>query len=781
MLVSLRKATAFAVAIGYLSTCAPVAISETGNQWLMEEITVTARKREEGLQDAPLSVSAFTGENLEYRGVINISEIAAFTPNLVFQNNPSFGGASNAAAIYIRGIGQKEFLPTTEPGVGLYVDGVYIARSVGAILDLINVERVEVLRGPQGTLFGRNTIGGAINITTKKPEEEFAGELRLDYGSDDKTNLKGYTTFGITDTLFASVNIASFQQDGYVERTDGTDLGNNDTITGRIALRWLASEDVEVNFTVDATRDEENGPALDLVGINLGNPVDPNTPPFAVLHNIGANMAAGGPPVPCAIPPAPLNLDVPGCYDNRYLASEGDNQGTAPAFSDSDILGINLTAEWRVNETLTIKSITASRDLESEFGRDGDDSPHTISEFIDFLDQDQFTQELQLFGSSFESRLDWIVGAYYFEESGNNINLLDFTASRFRSGGKFDNESWAFFMQASYNLTENLILTAGLRYTDETKQFLPDQIIFENKFAGTGTPLDAPFLQAGSRILPYLRKEIEISETSPLLNLAYHFDNNLMIYGTYSEGFKSGGFSQRVFPPIVVPYTAPPGTADIDLIPTFEPEFVDVYELGFKWTGMNGRLKLNGAVFHTEYDDLQIQVFTSVAPVTKNAASAEIDGFELELKALSDTGWYAELGVGYVDADYTDIDEATTFVAKTNDFERVSDWSVSSAISKEFSLDSNGQITARLDWSYHSSFFNDTFNTPIIAQDGSYQIVNANVAWLDSRDQWRVTLGVDNLLDDDYLITGIIGDAFQSYETMENRGRQYWFSLSRKF
>lgn len=781
MCVSIRKATAIATAIGYLSTCAPVAISAPDNQWLMEEIIVTARKREEGLQDAPLSISAFTAQDLEYRGITNIAEIAAFTPNLVFQNNPSFGGASNTAAIYIRGVGQKEFLPTTEPGVGLYVDGVYIARSVGAILDLIDIERVEVLRGPQGTLFGRNTIGGALSITTRKPQQEFEGKLDLTYGTDAYSNLKGYINFGLTEKLFASINLSVAQQDGYVERTDGTDLGDDDTMVGRIALRWLASDNLEVNFTVDSTRDRENGPALNLVGINLGNPVDPDTPPFAVLHNIGANMAAGGPPVPCATPNAPLNLAVPGCYDNRYLASEGDNQGTAPAFSDTDILGSNLTLEWQISENLKFKSITAYRNLESEFGRDGDHSPLTISEFIDLMDQDQFTQELQFLGSTADTRLQWIVGIYYFEESGNNINLLDFTASRFRSGGKFDNESRAVFMQASYDLTDDLSLTAGLRYTDETKQFLPDQIIFENKFAGTGTPLDAPFLQAGSRILPFLRKEIDISETSPLINLTYNFSNDLMVYASYSEGFKSGGFTQRVFPPIVVPFTAPAGTPDIDLIPTFEPEFVEVYELGFKWTAFENRLKLNGAIFHTEYDDLQIQVFTSVAPVTKNAASAEIDGFELELKALSDTGWFVELAVGYVDAAYTDIDEATTFVAKNNDFERISDWSVSGAISKDINLDIDGQLIARLDWSYHSSFFNDTFNTPIISQGDSYEVVNANIAWLDANQAWKVTLGVTNLLDDDYLITGIIGDAFQSYEQMENRGREWWINVSRKF
>lgn len=789
-----RAGTSLAVISALLIGGTPDQVEAASNEWLMEEITVTARKREEGLQEAPISVSAFNSEDLDYRGVTNIAEIAAFTPNLVFQNNPSFGGASNTAAIYIRGIGQKEFLPTTEPGVGLYVDGVYIARSVGAILELIDIERVEVLRGPQGTLYGRNTIGGAINITTRKPTEEFAGDLEVAGGSDNYFNVHGSLNVGLADNLFASAQIASSQQDGYVDRTDGLDLGDDDTLTGRIALRWIASDDVEVNFSLDATRDEENGPALNLVGINLGAPVDPNTPPFAVINNIFANFDASGVPlpaakfdgagnpIPCAIPPAPINTAIPGCYDNRYLASEGDNQGTAPSYSDTDIYGTNLTIDWTINEQISLKSITAYRDLEGEFARDGDHSPLTVSQFNDLMDQDQFTQELQLLGNAADGRLNWILGAYYFEESGNNVNLLDFTVSTFRSGGRFDNESLAFYLQGTWDFTDALSLTAGLRYTDETKQFLPDQIIFVNKFAGSGHPqLDAPFMQAGSRILPLLRKEIDITETSPLVTLSYQINDDLMSYISYSEGFKSGGFSQRVFPPIVAPFTAPPGTPDIDLIPTFEPEFVEVWELGFKYTGLDGHLRANGAIFHTEYDDLQIQVFTSVAPVTKNAASAEIDGAELELKALTDSGWFGELSIGYINARYTDIDEATTFVASSNDFERVSEWSISSAVSKDIDLGSSGTLQARLDWSYHSSFFNDTFNTPQIAQDDGYDVINLNLSWRDTADIWRVMLGVQNLTDEEYLITGIIGDAFQSYEQMENRGREYWLRVGRSF
>jgi|TARA_Y100000031_G_scaffold156354_1_gene210561 iron complex outermembrane receptor protein len=749
-------------------------LAAQGSESILEEITVTARKRQEGLQDAPMSVTAFTDESLEYRGADDLGQIANFTPNMTFQNNPSFGGASNTAAIYLRGIGQKEFLPTTEPGVGLYVDGAYIARSVGAILDILDMEQIEILRGPQGTLFGRNTIGGAINIVTRKPDEEFSANGDITLGTDDRANFKGFVNAALADGLYANFAVASMNQDGYVSRPDGTDLGDDDTRLARVALRWLPTDQLELNLSAELNHERENGPPLTLSGINYGLPVDAaNTPPFVLIHNVGANAMATGIEAPCASAAAPLNLDVPGCYDDRYVVGDGTSLGTAPAFSETDIEALNLRISWHLTDRLELRSISAYRELDSVFARDGDHSPHTISEFIDIMDQRQFTQEIQLVGTGLDNRLNWILGFYFFDESGNNINLLDFTVSNFRSGGRFDNESTAFFLQGTYDLTDDLHLTAGVRVTDETKQFLPDQIIFNNWFAGTGHPqLDAPFMQAGSRILPFVKKEIDIDETSPLVNLAYDVNDDLMIYASYSEGFKSGGFSQRVFPPIVPPFTAPAGTPDIDLIPTFQPEFVQAFELGFKHMGAGGRLRLNGAVFNTEYDDLQIQVFTSVAPVTKNAASAEVNGFELELQWLPGSDWLIELGVGYVDAEYNSIDATTTFVDKSNDLERISKWTWNLGVSKDMSL-AGGRLAPRLDWSYRSKFFNDTFNTPQIAQRAGYDLANLSVAWQDPGENWRITLAVNNLTDEKYLITGIIGDAFQSYETLYNRGREW--------
>ncbi len=746
----------------------------------IEEMTVTARKTEEDLQSTPISIAAFSGDGLEDRGMTDVSQIAPFVPNLSFQNNPSFGGAGNAAAIYIRGIGQKEFLPTTDPGVGLYVDGVYVARSVGGILDLIDLERVEVLRGPQGTLFGRNTNGGAISITTKKPHDEFEGNVQATYGTDSRTDLKGSINAPITGNLFTRFSGLYKKQDGYVKRDDGVDLGDSDTIGGRASILWEATDDLEFTLTGEYTRERVNGPALTLIGINLGAPVDPDTPPMATIHNVGANIAAGGGPIPCAIPPAPNNPAVPGCYDNRYVYGEDAERtsGTAPAFSDTDIWGTNLNVSWNLTDSLTLKSITAYRDLDSQFARDGDHSQFRISQFADDLQQQQFTQEIQLLGEHFNDRLKWILGLYYFTEDGNNVNELDFTVSRFRSGGSFDNESIAAFAQGTFDATSRLHITAGLRYTDETKKFTPDQIIHENYFAGSGHPqLDAPFMQAGQRILPMLEKKLSFNELDPYLNVSFDITDNTMAYISYSEGFKSGGFTQRVFPPIVVPFTAPVGTADIDLIPTFDPEFVTVYELGAKYTGLDNRLRLNGAVFYTDYTDMQIQVFTSVAPITKNAGEATIKGFELETQIVPLESWFVEAGVGYLDAGYDKIDFATTFVDKNNNLDRVSDWTLSASTFYEIALGGTGTLTPRLEWSYRSEFDNDAFNTPEIRQE-SYNLVNANIAWTNSNENITIIAGGTNLTDENYLITGIIGDAFQSYEGLYDRGRQWYVTAN---
>jgi iron complex outermembrane receptor protein len=766
------------------------ASGNTGAEKMLEELVVTARRREEGLQSAPIAVSAFSGDSLAYRGITSLDEIASFVPNLTLQNNPAFGGSSNSAAIFLRGVGQKDFLPTTEPGVGLYVDGVYIARSVGGILDLVDVERLEVLRGPQGTLFGRNTIGGAISITTVKPDPEadFGADVSAAVGTDDRVNLKGSVMVPVSDTFAVRGSLASFQQDGYVERTDGIDLGDDDTLTGRVAFAWLPSDRLRIDVAVDATRDRENGPALELLGIDftdlsqLDGLVAAVPPPMAFIHNV--TTAATGPGMPCAVTDTEgngitSNPASPLCFDDRYIG--GDNQGTAPAESKTDIWGIASDITFELSDGMTLRSITAWRDLDSEFSRDGDHSPQRIAQFADDLQQDQFTQEIQLLGSA--ENLNWILGAYYFTEDGDNENTLDFTVSNFRSGGAFDNEAWAAFAQVTYDFSEQLHFTLGGRYTDETKKFHPDQVIYENYLEGVvpeDDPAVAPFLGAGKRILPNIEKQIDIDEFTPMANLSFDVNDDVMLYLSYSEGFKSGGFTQRVFPPIVAGITAPAGTPDIDLIPTYEPEFVDAWELGMKSTFLDGRLRLNAAAFYSDYEDLQVQVFNSVAPVTENIGSATISGFELEAQAAPGEGWYIEASVSYLDAEYDQIDTGLTLIDEDFAFERVPEYAGAIGVSREFDLNDGGMIVARVDWSYRDETYNDAYNTEILKTD-SYDIWDASVRWTNTGGDWSVLLSGRNLNDEEYLETGVYGTAFQVYEGSFNRGRQWLLEVSKSF
>ncbi len=782
----------------YLPEQAKSAENQDQASRLIEELVVTARRREEGLQDAPLAVSAFTQETLDYRGVTQLDQIARFVPGLTLENNPSFGGAANSAAIYLRGVGQKEFLPTTEPGVGLYVDGVYVARSVGAILDIVDVDRLEVLRGPQGTLFGRNTIGGAISINTVKPDPggDADGDISVAAGTDNLVRLKAAIHLPLSEQLATRLTIASMAQDGFVQRADGVDLGNDDTVTARWTFAWQPSDQFSADVAFDLTRDRENGPALELIGIDytdlsqLNGVVLAPPPPMAFIHNV--TVAALGPGIPCAATDTAgngvtSNPSAPNCYDDRYIGADGSNEGTAPAFSETDVFGASVNLQYAFNDSITLKSITALRELDSEFARDGDHSPQRISQFYDDLQQDQFSQEFQLLGS--HQQVNWIVGLYYFTEDGSNENILDFTVSNFRSGGAFDNEAWAAFAQMTYDLTDQLQLSIGGRYTEEEKSFRPDQIIFTNYFAGIsqivppGNPLaalDAPFLQAGERILPFIEKQINIDEFTPMMNLAFNPTDDIMLYFSYSEGFKSGGFTQRVFPPVVAGFTAPPGTPDIDLIPTFAPEFVEVLELGFKTSLLDNTVRINGALFQTDYTDLQVQVFNSVAPVTQNIGTAGIDGFELEVMAAPGGGWFFESSLAFTDAGYEDIDTGITLIGEKFDFERVPETTASLGVSKEFVLTNSGVLTLRADWSYRSETFNDAYNTRLLATD-SFDLIDASVRWENSAADWTIVLSGRNITNEKYLESGVYGTAFQSFEGVYNRGRQWQLEVRKNF
>jgi len=758
--------------------------SRGGIDALSADIVVTARKRAESVQTIPLAVSAFSGEAIEARGVDRIDGLAAFTPNLTLQNNPSFGGAGSSAAIYIRGIGQKEFLPTTEPGVGVYVDGVYVARSVGALLDLVDVERVEILRGPQGTLFGRNTIGGAISITTSKPDDRAGGKVSVTTGRYSRIDVKGMANVPLAESLFSKVSFASFNREGYVRRlVDGRDLGDAGTLTGRLDLRWQASDSFEVSLSVDGTRDRSNGPAMVLSDVTyqsaifnpqglpmlppgsaptpgfyvLNPPFDAPTDNFTLLHNYFAGLLGGQPCLGFA-PYSPQG-DAPACFSDRFLVGDGATAGTAPQYARNDLWGAQMTLDWDLGP-VQLKSISAWREVDGDYARDGDHSPFTILHLADTLKQSQLSQEFQLLGETADRRLKYVLGAYYFREKGNNVNSLDFTPVTFRSGGRFRTESYALFGQGTWSVTPAFDLTAGLRYTKDDKSFLPDQVILVDKSGGALIAASPNTPQI--RILPFRTVKQSEDALTPTVTAAWTVAPDIMAYGSWSRGFKSGGFVQRVFPAQAT-------------VPEFGAEKAEAFELGFKTQLFDRMLTLNGAVFLTRYDDLQVQVFTGIAPVTKNAASAEIRGLELEARVAPGGGWFLEGSLGYIDPEFTKVDPAATEITRASRFERVARWTLSGAVSKSFELANGGNVMARLDWSYRSGMEMDALNSPELFQPG-YHLFNANVTWNLPGEAIALSAGVTNLTNltnRHYMQTGVYGASFGLFEKLFARPREW--------
>jgi len=683
--------------------------AETEQASNVDDVVVTARRREESLKDVPVAVTAVTSERLEQTGAADITTLQAQTPNATVQ---VARGTNSTLTTFIRGVGQQDPLWGFEPGVGLYVDDVYVARPQGAVLDIFDIERLEVLRGPQGTLYGRNTIGGAIKYVTKRlgPDPELT--LKGAYGSYNQVDLIASGSAPITETLRIGGAIARYTRDGYgTNLNTGAEHYNKDVTAGRLSVEWTPRDDLFFRLAGDITEDESNA-----------------------RHGYRLK--------------APTTDDV---YDTR--AGIGDDGYVRTR-------GLSLTGEWNVNDAVTLKSVTAWRDGDTKGdGIDFDGLPQPILDIPGYYADSQFTQEFQLLfqgerwqgvagvfymDASAEGAFDTVIGLYPSMGPGLPAGLTTFT------GGKVDTESFAVFADFSYDVTDQLSLSVGGRWTRDKKsvdQLRQNYLGIKSPFFGNGSAIPA-----GPPSTDYTNSDT-YSEFTPRVSASYKFTPELTGYASYGRGFKSGGFDMR-------------GDASLypETVNGYQPELVDTYEIGLKGSLLDRRINFATALFKSEYTDQQItsQFFippTSVVSYVDNAGSSEIWGWELEASARITDSFIPRLTLGYLDAKFNDFVTLNPLTGKRENmadqrhFQNTPDWTASLALPYSFDLGDRGSVLFTPTAAYRGA--TQMFETPIpLLDQGSYWLYDATLMWTSPDARYRVSLAGRNLGDERYRAGG---------------------------
>ena len=757
----------------------------------LEEIVVTARRREEALQDTPVAVSAFSGEALEIRGVKNIADVGQLVPNVQFDSVAPEAAGGGASALSIRGIGQSDYVITIEPGVGVYLDGVYISKSFGSLLDTIDVEQIEVLRGPQGTLFGKNTIGGAIVVTSRRPtaEPDFYAEVTT--GEFNRFDFKGAVSGPLGDSFRARLSGAVQSTDGYVDRvTTGDTQGNIDRQAVRLVTEWDVTDDLLATFAVDGTRiREENAP---IVVLTLSE-----TAPFALYHNF-----VEYPECNPFIPGNDARFSDSDCYNSQYTSSLEDrnNYSNGPNYADSNVYGANITLDW-TTDWGGLKSITAFRRVEVQSGQEVDNVPTFDGNIYQDYDTNQWSQEFQLSGKAWSERLDYVVGAYYLNETGRQKFPIRTDFIEFTTGGEIDNDTYAIFGQASYQLTDALSLTAGVRWSEETKRFLPQQQIdyvppqFQAPIpelggavllppvipAAVGGQL-SPFFQAGVPLLPSVEAEITDDQLSPMVSLDYKITDDVLAYGSYTQGFKGGGFTMRAFPPII-PGVTTTETDPEKVIPSFDPEEAKQFEIGLKSEWLDRSLRLNLAAFYIDYTDLQLTVLIGgFTPTVQNAGDATISGVELETEWAATNWLKLNAAVGYLDHEYDRLapEAAAQGITLDSMIPNAPEWSINAGGTVDFYEGDRGRVFLLADYTYRSEMAKDPANTPEITEDG-YSLVNASLNYESADSHWLLSVGARNLTDEAYIVTGVFNSGAGINMVVPSRPREWFATLRFEF
>ena len=558
----------------------------------LEEIVVTAERREASLQETDISMTVLGRESLAEIGVDNYQQIGDMAPNVMMHESPGKVGG----AIAIRGFKNAETISTFEPKVALYLDGVLIAKNAGSAFDVLDLERIEILRGPQGTLYGRNTVGGAVNLITRKPSpEQLDGSVAVSLGEFNQRDVKGTINVPLSETLAVKINAASLNRDGYFDNDfNNTQEADRDRLVGRMQLSWDVSETADILYAYDHTEVDEKPWPVTLLDYNQAS-----HPQLAPYVSDGDNNKR--------------NLD----FDT---------------YQKADVKGHSLTVDWQAFANASIVSITAYREMSLRGGTDSDGTPEFVFATYSQDNTETFTQELRLVGSSNDGRWQYVGGGFYMDEDivdVKNVNVLP-TAGYLESGlnAQARNTVWALFGEATLALNEQLDLTLGLRYTEE------DRTMSRADF------LSIPALGMDT-VTPLPEAQGSFDDVSGVVSLSYQWNDDVMTYLKASKGYVSGGFNPRS----PSPQTFTEG---------YKEEIVYTYEFGWKTTLADNRVQLNGALFYNDYQDLQVNLLDEATARNNigNAGKAEIQGLELELVAKPYDTLDIGAGYGYLDTQY---------------------------------------------------------------------------------------------------------------------------------
>jgi iron complex outermembrane receptor protein len=692
---------------------ADIAASTQDEPINLEEVIVTARKQAESLQEVPLSIAAVSGDQLEQRSIENLEALGRTTPNFHFSEQPNGGRLGGIA--FIRGVGQRDANSAYDPAVGIYVDGIYMGRSYASNMDMIDIERVEVLRGPQGTLFGKNTSGGAISIVTRQPDisaDALSGRVQVTSGSFDRADFAGSVNIPLaTDRLALRLAGSRLTKDGYGERVDGQEMADTNRTAARAQLRFQATQKLSALLSGDWMDFDEKNASYKLVDVNT---------------SVG--------------PVAAYNANFDPDYDDRWLSSRDYFfNATGPNSARGNIWGSSLTLAYDTSWA-TLKSITAYREMDVHNDVDTDGSPITIVDKLEHLIQNQVSQELQAAGSSFGDRLRWVVGVYFFQEEIDNPTTFPLFPALYGNAASFtrvygvDNDSLAVFAQGTYEVTDRLRLTTGLRYTQDDKAVDVVRLPFPSG--------DPTFALAG---------EHNSEALSPRLGLDYRWTPDVMTYVSVAQGAKNGGFNGQ---------TARPSDFD-----EFDDEVVWTYEAGLRSDLFGGRARLNATLFHSEYQDLQLQINGSTvvndvpAPfnVITNVPEASIRGGELELTVVPIEHWTLTSGLGLTYGQYDELPTDPEFVAsgvitKDSEFSHMPEVSYTQGVGYTRALSNGLGVAARLDYAYRSKIFYNAENTPNVVQP-AYGLLNARLT-IETPMGLSVSLFGTNLTDEVYIVGG---------------------------